>query len=234
MKKILFTLSLVIAALSVNAQIVKGDMNDDKIIDVSDLNESIDVMGGRKPYQYIQAGDPYMVDNSLVAGTWYRTKSDFFTLNADGTTDYAGAASFAYLPVQSVLLFFDEAGTPVTKIDVEALADGRMEGVPMGASTLTVFTTTRPEQKVISITLNYKTLSMKVGEKADLTVVVLPTDADDRTVTFTSSNPEVATVVEGTRGRRSVQAVAPGSAYIYCRANDGGGASASIRVTVTE
>ncbi|MBQ0120866.1 MAG: Ig-like domain-containing protein, partial [Bacteroidales bacterium] len=89
-------------------------------------------------------------------------------------------------------------------------------------------------QKVISITLNYKTLSMKVGEKADLTVAVLPTDADNRTVTFTSSNPEVATVVEGARGRRSVQALAPGSAYIYCRANDGGGASASIRVTVTE
>ena len=225
---------LVIGALPVNAQIVKGDMNDDKIINVSDLNESINTISGRKPYQYIQAGEPYQVDNSLVAGTWYRTKSDFFTLNADGTTDYAGATSFAYLPVQSVLLFFDEAGTPVTKIDVEALADGRMEGVPMGASTLTVFTTTRPEQKVISITLNYKTLSMKVGEKADLTVVVLPTDADNRTVTFTSSNPEVVTIVEGARGRRSVQALSPGTVSILCRANDSGGAFAQIRVTVTE
>ena len=74
MKKIIsLAFMLLIGALSVNAQIVKGDMNDDKIIDVSDLNESIDVMGGRKPYQYIQAGDPYRVDNSLVAGTYHPT-----------------------------------------------------------------------------------------------------------------------------------------------------------------
>ena len=209
MKKIIFiALSVVMSALSINAQ---------------------DLKDGATP-----GDDAYKIDNSLVAGTWYKTKSDFFTLNADGTTNYPEAATYEFLPYQGVLMFYDEQGTPVTKIDVDVLAEGRMEGVPMNTGTLTVFTTTRPEQKVISIQLNYKTLSMKVGEKADLTVAVLPTDADDRTVTFTSSNPEVATVVEGARGRRSVQALSPGTVSILCRANDGGGAQAGIKVTVTE
>ncbi|WP_353727694.1 Ig-like domain-containing protein [Lactococcus lactis] len=45
-----------------------------------------------------------------------------------------------------------------------------------------------------SVTLNKTTLSLVVGANETLTATVLPENADDKTVTFTSSEPTIATV----------------------------------------
>ncbi|MFK5291683.1 Ig domain-containing protein, partial [Lactococcus lactis] len=45
-----------------------------------------------------------------------------------------------------------------------------------------------------SVTLNKTTLSLAVGANETLTATVLPVDADDKTVTFASSEPTIATV----------------------------------------
>ena len=42
--------------------------------------------------------------------------------------------------------------------------------------------------------MNKTTLSLVVGANETLTATVLPADADDKTVTFTSSDPTIATV----------------------------------------
>ncbi|WMM21020.1 Ig-like domain-containing protein [Lactococcus lactis] len=42
--------------------------------------------------------------------------------------------------------------------------------------------------------MNKTTLSLMVGANETLTATVLPEDADDKTVTFTSSDPTIATV----------------------------------------
>ena len=228
MKKIIsLALALVIGAMSANAQIVKGDMNDDKIIDVSDLNESIDVMGGRKPYQYIQAGDPSTVDNSLVTGTWYKTRTDFITLNADGTTDYSGASSYKFFPYQGALMFYDAQGKVVGEITVDMLKEGYMVCVPKSTGVLTVLTTTRPAQLVTSIRLLNTSIKMCPGEFWVLIATVLPTTADNKTLTFESSDNKVVR----TEGRK-IFAVAFGTATITCRATDGSGVTATCEVTV--
>ncbi len=70
-------------------------------------------------------------------------------------------------------------------------------------------------------------LGLVVGEAdVTLTVIVLPEDATDKTVTWTSSNPAAATV----NANGTVHAVAPGEATITATAGD---KTATCKVTVT-
>lgn len=83
--------------------------------------------------------------------------------------------------------------------------------------------------KVTSIALSTISLSMKAGETTSLTAMVMPSDATDKSVTWTSSNTTVATVSNGT-----VTAVAEGTATITATAVDGSGVKSACTVTVTK
>ena len=83
------------------------------------------------------------------------------------------------------------------------------------------------EKPVEQVTLSSSALSMKVGETDTIVVLVSPADATDRTVIWSSSNTNVATV----SANGVVTAVAEGSAIITATA---GGKSASCIVTVTK
>ena len=80
---------------------------------------------------------------------------------------------------------------------------------------------------VSSITLNKTELSLKEGTSETLTATVNPNDATDKTVTWTSSSPTVATV----DNTGKVTANTPGSAQITATS---GGKSAVCTVTVTK
>ncbi len=79
---------------------------------------------------------------------------------------------------------------------------------------------------VTGITLNKESLSLKVGGSETLTATVLPENASDKIVTWTSSAPLVATV--DSEGK--VTAVSEGTATITAAAGD---YSAACAVTVT-
>ena len=76
---------------------------------------------------------------------------------------------------------------------------------------------------VESISLNETALELTEGETATLTATVLPENATDKTVTWTSDTPAVATVADGV-----VTAVAEGTAKITAKAGD-----ASVLCSVT-
>lgn len=80
----------------------------------------------------------------------------------------------------------------------------------------------------VSISPDSKTLNK--GETVQLTATVLPTDATDKTVTWSSSNNDIASV----DNNGEVTAVGPGTATITATANDGSGKAASCRITVNE
>ena len=80
---------------------------------------------------------------------------------------------------------------------------------------------------VTGVTVAPTTASLKVGAEQQLTATVTPSDADNKTVTWKSSNPSVATV----DGSGKVKAVAAGTANITATA--GGVTSAPCVVTVT-
>jgi uncharacterized protein YjdB len=78
-----------------------------------------------------------------------------------------------------------------------------------------------------SVSLNKQEVTLKKGEQETLTATVLPQDADDKTVTWTSSNASVASV--DSNGK--ITAHQSGTAVITVKTNDGG-YTAECTVTV--
>lgn len=88
----------------------------------------------------------------------------------------------------------------------------------------TLFTPTLVE----SILIDRTGLSLECGDTYTLTTIVLPVTAEDQSLSWTSSNTSVATVDSD----GMVTAIAPGSATITAKANDGSGVSVSCEVLV--
>lgn len=78
-----------------------------------------------------------------------------------------------------------------------------------------------------SVTLNQTTLTLTEGDAATLTATVAPAGAAGNALTWTSSNPAVATVANGV-----VTAVAPGTATITVKTTNG--LTATCAVTVNQ
>ena len=87
-----------------------------------------------------------------------------------------------------------------------------------------------PEPQKVAVTgvsLKPNTLSLKVGEAETLSAVVIPANADNKTVSWSTSDPSVATMANGL-----VTAVKEGSATITVTTIDGG-KTATCAVTVS-
>ena len=123
--------------------------------------------------------------------------------------------------------------------DVATVVDGLVTARAEGAATVTakaggfeIVCTVKVSKKaqskipVTSVTLNYTSYGLKAGENFTLSTIVLPANATDREVKWTSSNEQVAVVVNG-----KVTAKVEGTATITATAN---GKSASCSVTVTK
>ncbi len=82
---------------------------------------------------------------------------------------------------------------------------------------------------VESVSLNWSAASLQKGDKLTLCATVCPTNATNKTISWTSTNTSVATVRDGV-----VTAEAKGSACIYAKAQDGSCEYDTCRVTVTD
>lgn len=82
---------------------------------------------------------------------------------------------------------------------------------------------------VTSITLDKTAETLEVSRTLTLTATVLPDNATDKSVTWTSSNEQVATVVEGV-----VTALAVGETTITCASVSDPNVGATCRITVIE
>lgn len=80
-----------------------------------------------------------------------------------------------------------------------------------------------------SITLGADKTSVAVGEKANLTVTFVPENTSDKSVSYVSLNPLVATVDEA----GAVTGVKAGTATINARSNANSAVTAVIDITVT-
>ncbi len=82
---------------------------------------------------------------------------------------------------------------------------------------------------VTSITLNKNSMNKMIGESETLTTAISPTNATNKTIAWSSNNPDIAFV--DTNGK--VTAVGTGSTYIFADATDGTGKYAYCYITVT-
>lgn len=85
-------------------------------------------------------------------------------------------------------------------------------------------------QPVTAITLSASEMALQVGETAKLTAGILPSNASDKSVEWSSSNSRVAAVSDS----GVVTAAGIGTAVITCRAKDGSGIVKSCTVIVSE
>lgn len=85
------------------------------------------------------------------------------------------------------------------------------------------------KRMVTGIALSPTAISLNVGDAQTLSVSVVPSDAYDRSVTWSTTNSAVATVSSG-----RITAVGAGMATIICTANDGSGVTARCTVTVSD
>jgi uncharacterized protein (TIGR02145 family) len=116
--------------------------------------------------------------------------------------------------------------------DLSAKAHGVLSkafcSVMIAVAVVAGFSSCQKEVNVTDVSLNKSTLQMTVGDVEQLTATVFPTDADDKSVTWNSNNPSVATV----DNNGNVTAVSAGEAIITVTSNDVG-KSATCKVTVS-
>ena len=86
----------------------------------------------------------------------------------------------------------------------------------------------RVQKSVKSLTLSSTTLRLAAGNMMKLSVTVNPDDATDKSVTWTSNNPKIATVDQ----YGNVSAVSRGSAVITCQSVSNPNIKKTCRVTV--
>ena len=119
---------------------------------------------------------------------------------------------------------------------VATVKDGTVTAVAAGTATITAssnngktasctVTVTDPNVEVTGISLNKTSAEITKGSTLSLTATVSPSDATDKTVTWTTSNSSVATVSNGT-----VTAIGAGTATITATTSNGITATCTITV----
>ena len=123
---------------------------------------------------------------------------------------------------------------------VASVQDGLVTAHQAGSATITVKTADGGKTATCSVTVTAKvvavagvsldktSLELTEGDEATLTAIVTPDNASNKNVTWTSSNPEVATVENG-----KVTAIKVGTTTITVKTEDGG-KTATCEVTVRE
>ncbi len=121
---------------------------------------------------------------------------------------------------------------------VATVTNGTIKGISKGSATITakvtdsikatVSVTVKENTNIVKptgVTVSPTTLKLTSGESGTLTATVAPSNATDKSVTWTSSDPKVATVADGT-----VKAVGAGTATITATTSNGLKATASVTV----
>ena len=171
---------------------------------------------------------PFTPVNQCIVGTWYKSKNQAVTFNEDSTTDYISGGTYEFTPYQGTIVVNNASGVPTNILKVHKLTDEMLVLSTLGSSTFDVLTRTKPVQLVTSITLSEPSIRLQPDESKRLTATVMPADADNPAVAWTSSDEAVATVINN----GLVVAVAKGTCTITCSATDGSGVKAECQVTV--
>ncbi|MBP3892347.1 MAG: Ig-like domain-containing protein [Solobacterium sp.] len=115
--------------------------------------------------------------------------------------------------------------------------DWTLTGIKPGTITLTVFSTNGKtatskvvvRQPVTSISM-YKLVTITEGDTFSLKAIIQPSNASNKKVTYTSSNPKVATIDQN----GLLTAIKAGTTRITAKTQDGSNLSATTLVTVEE
>ena len=227
MKKTMFLLLLVIATTMSAQSLLLGDTDQNGRLEIADVTKSVNMILGREAQGSI-ALNPYSVDNSLVAGTWYVPDGTSFTLEPDGTTTYPGGATYKFMPYQGLLMVYKANGNPLRALPLCEVSSESLLVVNHATGTFTRYLSSGPFVLVTSISLSETNLELVIDGYEELGATILPDNATNTNVVWSSSNENVATVSSS----GMVEATGIGSCTITCAATDGSGVSVTCTVNV--
>ena len=140
-----FLLLLAATALTAiaNAQTINGDLNHSGKLEVSDVTHLISNYLTGTSETISGGGDPFTVNNSLVVGTWYKSRNESITFNADDTTDYGDGYTYLFLPYQGRILFYNASGVPVASLHVTYITSDYLVVLPAGSDVPCLYTATQ-------------------------------------------------------------------------------------------
>ena len=172
--------------------------------------------------------DPFTPVNRCIVGTWWKSKYETVTFNEDGTTDYMEGATYKFFPYQGNIIIYNASDAPVNYFKVLELRRERMIVSLPDGSNISVLTRAKPVYLVKTIELSETYLFLEPDGTKRLTATILPEDADNKEITWESSDEAVAQIINN----GLVLAVAEGFCTITCNAMDGSGVKAECQVTV--
>jgi uncharacterized protein YjdB len=220
------TLSATVFPYDATDQTVTWTSSDATIASV-DQNGKVTALAGGSVIIKAAAGEKYATCSVNITVPVSSVSLDKTSLDLIKGESFALTATVNPWDASDKTVTWSSSNSSVAKV-----TDGLVEAVGGGSALITVnasgitatcsVTVTVP---VSSVTLDKNSLDMIKGESARLTATVNPSDATDKTVTWTSSDSYVARVSNGL-----VEAVGGGSAVITVNAS---GKTATCSVTVT-
>lgn len=224
-----------LSASTGNSAIFASSIIEEGTVEISDgVLEAVSPTGGTALYltgEKIQSGEnksgvlissSEIDDATEISGSLLVIENGVGTVHGDVVLDddLTLPESGKLVVPDDTSLTIPEGVTVTSDVEVqeggELIVNGSLDGEVTGAGTVIY--------GVTSVDLNKTQLTLTVGDKEELTATVLPENATDKTVVWTSSASSVATVENGT-----VTAVSAGTAEITATA---GGKSATCTVTV--
>ena len=226
---------------------VKPDNADDKAVKWSSSNELVATVDTTGNVKALKAGEAWIkvisVDNTEAKDSCKVTVTQPVTgvlLSKENYTfDKAGESLQLTATVQPEDASNKEVRWSSSNENVCIVQNGLVTAVAAGTATVTVTTVDgnftascviKVVQHVTKVEMNKATLTLKVGEEEKLTASVSPDNAENKALTWMSSNEQIATV--DTNG--NVKAVKAGEAWIKAVSVDNADAKDSCKVTVTQ
>ncbi|MDE5539126.1 MAG: Ig-like domain-containing protein, partial [Bacilli bacterium] len=200
-------------------KVALGEMIDSKLlIELKDQDNNL--CDAKESYaEATKIGDDnYTIKVKLVCGKESDYVIDTMTIKTDNTI-------VDNIPSDNDLTNDDNSASNGSSVN-NSNNDSNDDSSNSGSSTVNKPITTPASSKVNvrAISINYKKIYVNVGSNKSVMVVIYPTNATDKTVTWTSSNSSVATVNNGV-----ITGISEGNATITASA---GGKSTSMEVQV--
>ena len=169
---------------------------------------------------YVDLGSPQEIGRVTIYWAGNTPNNQYYIQVSDDAQTWTTVATHA---AQNVSIDHTEF-SPVTARYV------KMQGIRIGAAwgyNMYQFCVYAPAVLPASVSLSRGNFDLSVNETAAVTATVNPENTTDKTVVWTSSNENIATVKDGV-----IKGVAPGTAVITVKASAGTNVSASLTVSV--
>lgn len=229
MKKTYIFLLLAIMTLGAKAQILNGDLDGDNKLTKNDVDLLVkDVLTGNKRNMKSDVYNPFITDQMFISGCWWTDKYNYIEFKPSGINCEGKDYKYEYFPFLGHILLYDEYDYPVKAIYV---MDKDAESLTLrtsGSNVMTKYYRNKPVYLVQSINFEESSVNLLIRESKDLKVTVLPEDADNSGLIWTSSDESVVKVTEDGK----ITGVSAGSARITVSAVDGSGVKGSCSIYV--